>query len=104
MKIQIIIILININNDRDNIIYHNKEINENNKESKKNNQRSLSQGSVDILKKNEPTKDKELKQNIKKKKEKSNENHIIIKKIKDILPYTHVGFNGEEPKENNQDN
>ena len=95
---------ININNDRDNIIYHNKEINENNKESKKNNQRSLSQGSVDILKKNEPTKDKELKQNIKKKKEKSNENHIIIKKIKDILPYTHVGFNGEEPKENNQDN
>ena len=95
---------ININSDRDNIIYHNKEINENNKESKKNNQRSLSQGSVDILKKNEPTKDKELKQNIKKKKEKSNENHIIIKKIKDILPYTHVGFNGEEPKENNQDN
>ena len=28
----------------------------------------------------------------------------VIKKIKDILPYTHVGFDGEEPKENNQDN
>ena len=28
----------------------------------------------------------------------------VFKKIKDILPYTHVGFDGEEPKENNQDN
>jgi serine/threonine protein phosphatase PrpC len=28
----------------------------------------------------------------------------VIKKIRDILPYTHVGFDGEEPKENNQDN
>ena len=37
------------------------------------------------------------------------ETPISIKKkvrkiIKDILPYTHVGFDGEEPKENNQDN
>ena len=46
-----------------------------------------------------------------KKKEKEEErekvkehNKYITKKIKDILPYTHVGFDGEEPKENNQDN
>ena len=95
---------ININKNIENNIYHNKEINENNKESNKNNQRSLSQGPVDILKKNEPTKDKDLQQDIKRKKEESKENHIIIKNIKDILPYTHVGFDGEEPKENNQDN
>ena len=31
-------------------------------------------------------------------------NKKVIKKIRDILPYTHVGFDGEEPKENNQDN
>ena len=28
----------------------------------------------------------------------------VFKKIKDILPYIHVGFDGEESKENNQDN
>ena len=31
------------------------------------------------------------------------ESNPVIKKIKDILPYSHVGFDGEEPKENNQD-
>ena len=31
-------------------------------------------------------------------------NSKIIKKIKDIYEYSHVGFDGEEPKENNQDN
>ena len=80
----------------------------NNRELKKNNQRSLSQGPVDILKKNEQVKDKdkenELLQNLKKPKETVNEKKIVTKKIKDILPYTHVGFDGEEPKENNQDN
>ena len=30
--------------------------------------------------------------------------NIITKKIREFLPYTHVGFDGEEPKENNQDN
>ena len=64
---------------------------------KKNNQRSLSQGPVDLLKKNEPQKEniKPTNDQIKK---------TITKKIKDFLPYTHVGFDGEEPKENNQDN
>ena len=28
----------------------------------------------------------------------------ILKKIRDIYEFTHVGFDGEEPKENNQDN
>ena len=41
--------------------------------------------------------------NAEKTKNQSN-NQKVIKKIKDILPYTHVGFDGEEPKENNQDN
>ena len=40
----------------------------------------------------------------KEKPQNQNINKRIIKKIKDILPYTHVGFDGEEPKENNQDN
>ena len=40
----------------------------------------------------------------KKEKEESTKPKYVTKKIKDILPYTHVGFDGEEPKENNQDN
>ena len=28
----------------------------------------------------------------------------VLKKIRDIYEFTHVGFDGEEPKENNQDN
>jgi serine/threonine protein phosphatase PrpC len=92
---------------------NNNEMKENNnKEIKKSNQRSLSQGPVDILKKNEEVRDKdkdkekenELSQNMKKQNEILNEKKIVTKRIKDILPYTHVGFDGEEPKENNQDN
>jgi len=101
----------------------NNKINENKNEenNRKNNQRSLSQGIVNPLQKNskEPekekeTKEKELQQNpvkLKKEKDKNKENEIPVKEnkivrkiIKDILPYTHVGFDGEEPKENNQDN
>ena len=99
----------NINSNINNINnYNNNEMKENNnREIKKNNQRSLSQGPVDILKKDEQVKDKEkeneLPQNLKKPKE-STEKKVVTKKIKDILPYTHVGFDGEEPKENNQDN
>ena len=99
----------NINSNNNNINnYNNNEMKENNnREIKKNNQRSLSQGPVDILKKDEQVKDKEkeneLPQNLKKPKE-STEKKVVTKKIKDILPYTHVGFDGEEPKENNQDN
>ena len=54
------------------------------------------------MKRNE---DKEIKpQKIQEKTEKEIAPKKVIKKIKDLLPYTHVGFDGEEPKENNQDN
>ena len=59
--------------------------------------RSQSQGPIDPFKKEDISKKKEDKI--------QNESQKKIKKvIKDILPYTHVGFDGEEPKENNQDN
>jgi serine/threonine protein phosphatase PrpC len=102
----------NINSHYNNMNNNNEMKENNNKEIKKNNQRSLSQGPVDILKKNEEVRDKdkdkekenELLQNIKKQNEILNEKKVVTKRIKDILPYTHVGFDGEEPKENNQDN
>ena len=66
--------------------------NELNKEKKKNKQRSQSTGITDPLQKeNKIIKEKR-------------EDNKCQKKIKEILPYTHVGFDGEEPKENNQDN
>ena len=64
-----------------------------NQKLKKNN-RSQSQGQIDILRRSNEKKDEDKKIEPKK----------VIKKIKDILPYSHVGFDGEEPKENNQDN
>ena len=68
----------------------------------KKNTRSQSQGPIDPLKRNE---DKEIKpQKNQEKTEKEITPKKVIKKIKDLLPYTHVGFDGEEPKENNQDN
>ena len=51
--------------------------------------------------------DEKLKEKIKereKQEENKKGNKYITKKIKEILPYSHVGFDGEEPKENNQDN
>ena len=66
--------------------------NELNKEKKKNKQRSQSTGITDPLQKeNKIIREKR-------------EDNKCQKKIKEILPYTHVGFDGEEPKENNQDN
>ena len=117
---------ISINNNQLNLNNKNEDTN-------KGKQRSLSQGIVNPLEKNSKEKEKENPQKqekiqihneketpinenkIAKKiiKEKEgekvnqtpqNENKIIKKIIKDILPYTHVGFDGEEPKENNQDN
>ena len=105
----------------------NKPNENKNEETRKENQRSQSQGIVNPLQKNtkdqekekeakeKEAKEKELQQNhlLKAKKEKEKEkeketpikeNKVIRKIIKDILPYTHVGFDGEEPKENNQDN
>ena len=96
----------NINNDNFNNIRENK-----NEESKKSNKRSQSTGIINPLQKSydkEDIKEQKLK---KEKKIPVKENEIPIKEnikvrkiIKDILPYTHVGFDGEEPKENNQDN
>ena len=108
---------INNNNNSDknsniNNIQQNKENNNKNnlnngngiikKEDKQHNQRSLSQGPIDLLKKNDKNSNQnEISNNIKQIEPK---NKTIIKKIKELLPYTHVGFDGEEPKENNQDN
>ena len=69
----------------------------------KNNKRSQSQGPIDPLKKEENSEKKEIKE----KEINKNKNEVpkkITKVIRDLLPYTHVGFDGEEPKENNQDN
>ena len=95
-----------INNDNLNNIKENR-----NEENKKSNQRSQSTGIVNPLEKSydkEDIKEQKLK---KEKKIPEKEKEIPIKEdikvrklIKDILPYTHVGFDGEEPKENNQDN
>ena len=112
--------------DINNNINSNSNNNLNNTNSKKSNQRSQSTGITNPLMKESKDKEdktkekeKELQQltiKIKKEKEKKKEKEIskereeavkpkyITKKIKDILPYTHVGFDGEEPKENNQDN
>ena len=105
---------INVNsNNNINIQKENrKDLNKNNT-NKKSNQRSQSTGIVNPLDKDKENQEKELQQlqmKIKKEKEKKKEKEeaskskYITKKIKDILPYTHVGFDGEEPKENNQDN
>jgi len=96
----------------------NKKKNSN--ENKKS-QRSQSTGIQNPLQKDTKEKDKEkdkenkekdlqqlpmkIKKEKEKKKSKEEEPHKYVTKIiKDILPYTHVGFDGEEPKENNQDN
>ena len=116
----------NINNNNINIQKDNRKDINNNNINKKGNQRSQSTGITNPLQKDVKEKDKEkenqekelqqIQMKIKKEKEKKKEKEIlkekeettkskyITKKIKDILPYTHVGFDGEEPKENNQDN
>ena len=102
---------VNINNENVNKLNNRNELivsnnnpqqqkinnNEPNKEKKKNKQRSQSTGITDPLQKDNKEKQNKM---IKEKKEENK----CIKKIKEILPYTHVGFDGEEPKENNQDN
>ena len=102
---------VNINNENVNKLNNRNELivsnnnpqqqkinnNEPNKEKKKIKQRSQSTGITDPLQKDNKEKQNKM---IKEKKEENK----CIKKIKEILPYTHVGFDGEEPKENNQDN
>ena len=68
-------------NEREKYNQQNKE-----KEKEKYSQRSLSQPQSEILKQIELPKPKK-----------------IIKKIKNIYTFTHVGFDGEQDKENNQD-
>jgi len=74
----------------------------------KKNTRSLSKTPINPLNKNSNSKDIIKKKEIKKIKENKEitpvNNGKIFKKIRDIVPYTHVGFDGKEPKENNQDN
>ena len=110
----------NINNA---VLANNNNINEQKKNSNENkkSQRSQSTGIQNPLQKDTKEKDKEkdkenkekdlqqlpmkIKKEKEKKKSKEEEPHKYVTKIiKDILPYTHVGFDGEEPKENNQDN
>ena len=102
---------VNINNENVNKLNNRNELivsnnnpqqqkinnNEPNKEKKKIKQRSQSTGITDPLQKDNKEKQNKI---IKEKKEENK----CIKKIKEILPYTHVGFDGEEPKEKNQDN
>jgi len=75
-------------------------------------EKELQQLPLKIKKEKEKEKEKEKKKEkeiskekeVSKEKEEPTKPKYITKKIKDILPYTHVGFDGEEPKENNQDN
>ena len=93
----------NNNNNNNNI--NNVKVEET--KNKKNNNRSQSQGPTDPLKRNEESEKKEVREEEIKEKKKINKDikdKKVTKIIKDLLPYTHVGFDGEEPKENNQDN
>ena len=96
--------IIPIENPKTNLIEKQEEP----RETKKNG-RSLSQTPINPLSKNtnsdETIKKKDNQKDEEEEKKKTPMNNgKIYKKIKDILPYTHVGFDGEEPKENNQDN
>ena len=94
----------NINNGNLNNIKENR-----NEETKKSNQRSQSTGIVNPLLRSydkEGIKEPEIKKEMPVKEHEIpiKEDTKVRKLIKEILPYTHVGFDGEEPKENNQDN
>ena len=100
----------NFNENANNDNLNNKKENRD-EETKKSNQRSQSTGIVNPLLRSEDKEDT-IEQKIEheipvKEKEKEipiKEDTKVRKLIKDILPYTYVGFDGEEPKENNQDN
>ena len=89
-------------NENNNEILKNNELSREKELRNKNNKRSQSQGPVDPLKRDDDSEIKALEE--KKDTKDTPSPNKVIKKIKDILPYTHVGFDGEEPKENNQDN
>ena len=92
--------------DEDNEDKKNNNLDKPKELKNKSNKRSQSQGPLDPLKKEENSVKNEIKE-IKEKEKIQNKKESpkkVIKVIKDLLPYTHVGFDGEEPKENNQDN
>ena len=95
-------------NEEKNVPIENPQINPLEKQEElrevKKNVRNSSQTPVNPLNKNSNSDKKEETQKNEKKQNKIIVDDKVIKKIKDILPYTHVGFDGEEPKENNQDN
>ena len=91
-------LIVSNNNTRPQIV-NNNELNKN---KKKNKHRTQSTGITDPLQKE--NKEKEIKEKENKIIKEKKEEYKCHKKIKEILPYTHVGFDGEEPKENNQDN
>ena len=87
----------NIEERKNNNLYKSKEL------KNRNNIRSQSQGPIHPLKKEGNIEKKESKEKKIIKNEKETQKKIT-KVIKDLLPYSHVGFDGEQPKENNQDN
>ena len=92
--------------DEDNEDKKNNNLDKPKELKNKSNKRSQPQGPLDPLKKEENSVKNEIKE-IKEKEKIQNKKESpkkVIKVIKDLLPYTHVGFDGEEPKENNQDN
>ena len=98
-------------NEEKNIPIENEKVNPMEKQEElkevKKNVRSLSQTPINPLNKNSNSDDLTKKKEIEKideNQKKTPGNGKVYKRIKDILPYTHVGFDGEEPKENNQDN
>ena len=98
----------NFNENTNNDNLNNKKENRD-EEIKKSNQRSQSTGIVNPLLRSEDKEDTieqkiEHEIPVKEKEIPIKEDAKVRKLIKDILPYTHVGFDGEEPKENNQDN
>ena len=94
-----------INNNQKDEIAQNQIKKKESPKAKKNMQSSHSQSNINPLQNlSSKKREKEKEINIEEKPIIKPNNSKIIKKIKDIYEYSHVGFDGEEPKENNQDN
>ena len=100
--------ILNLNENLDS--QKNNEVDKSEENKPRKDERSKSQVPINPLIKNDDSEEKEeinlANQKIKTDLEdpQKQNNKKVIKKIRDIFPYTHVGFDGEEPKENNQDN
>ena len=94
-----------INNNQKDEIAQNQIKKKESPKAKKSMQSSHSQSNINPLQNlSSKKREKEKEINIEEKPIIKPNNSKIIKKIKDIYEYSHVGFDGEEPKENNQDN